>query len=279
MSTKPRTYVAIILDKSGSMAGTKTQTIKGFNELVQQLKEDSKNQEIFCSLVTFNGDVFEHLWNVSADELVEASPESYVPNGSTAMRDAIGYTIQKLIDTTEYGNENNSYLVYAFSDGETNADKHFSGTALKETIEGCQATKKWTFSYMGCSDSYLKEISRQTGVPIANMAAWRNDTSEGAGRAFENLRGRQRKYFAARAMGSKSCSNYASDEDSIVANFSETVLDVAPISADYLCMETGANVNLDELAAKMPKYVNQEEVAWAGDKMFANSRKVEWKKG
>ena len=56
----PKTHVAIVLDKSGSMGDTKDATISGYNEHVQQLKKNAQDgQEILVSLVTFNGEVFE----------------------------------------------------------------------------------------------------------------------------------------------------------------------------------------------------------------------------
>jgi uncharacterized protein with von Willebrand factor type A (vWA) domain len=38
-TARPKTRMAIILDRSGSMAGTKKQAIDGLNEQIQQAKE------------------------------------------------------------------------------------------------------------------------------------------------------------------------------------------------------------------------------------------------
>ena len=101
MKNKTITHVAILLDKSGSMAKTKEQAIVGFNEQIQQIKENAKDQDIRTYLITFNASVFEHVWGEPAEKLTEASAEDYIPSGGTAMRDAIGYTLQKLLDTTD----------------------------------------------------------------------------------------------------------------------------------------------------------------------------------
>lgn len=279
--TKPRTYVAIILDKSGSMAATKASAISGFNEQVQQLKEDSKTQEIFCSLVTFNGEVFEHLWNVSAAELSEANVDDFVTTGSTAMLDAVGYTVQKLLNTTEHEDPNTAYLVITISDGDTNMDKQYNYEAIKELTEGCQNTKKWTFSYVGCTKEYLEKLSKRTGTPVANMAAWNNRTDGATELGFKNMRKRQKKYFAERMDGQMAASGYASSNLSFAADFTKEIEDIAPapvlVNVDSIQKVEGENL-LRDVLKRQPKYENQQYPNWNGGQLLANSMKVKWQK-
>lgn len=271
---KPRTYVAIILDKSGSMATTKAAAISGFNEVVQQLKEDAKEQEIFCSLVTFNGEVFEHLWNVPADQLQEAAPDDFKPLGSTAMRDAIGYTVQKLLDTTDHEDPNTAYLVKVITDGQTNTDKHYSPEAWRELTQGCEATMKWTFTYMGCTKEYLNEIARATGTSAGNMGMWSNSTRGATARGFENLKCRQKKFFAERLAGQTQSANYASDGLNM-ADYTEAAVEAAPapVLAD---MNAAVKLDVEALRSKMPKYVAQASPSYHGGSLFANTVQVQW---
>jgi uncharacterized protein YegL len=276
---KERTYVAIVLDKSGSMAATKKQTISGFNEQIQQMKQNAKDQEIFCSLVTFDGEVYEHLWNVNAKDLSEASDADYKPSGSTAMRDAMGYTIQKLLNTTEHESEDNSYLVIVISDGDTNQDRHYNAPSLKEMVEACRGTGRWTFTYMGCTEAYVQKIARETAIPMSNVAAWSNADSASASAGMSNQRKRAAKYFAARAGGQKACANYMSDELGKVADFTtdQEVTD-APLVAEAVA--TGPT-DWSNLLSKLPKYENVRldgHVATAGDGMFSNRVGVQWER-
>jgi len=271
---KPKTYVAIILDKSGSMAATKAGAISGFNEQVQQLKEDSKTQEIYCSLVTFNGEVFEHLWNVPAEKLSEANVEEFQPLGNTAMRDAVGYTVQKLLTTTDHEDPNTAYLIVTISDGQTNQDRHYSWDALKELTQGCEATKKWTFTYMGCSKEYMEQLSHNVGTSAANMASWSNKTSADTGKGFSNMRSRQAKYFVERAMGQTAAANYASDSLS-VADFTEDVVEAAPAPV-LVDVADLPKVDFASVLSRQPRYENQASPAWNGGPLFANSTKVAW---
>jgi uncharacterized protein YegL len=238
-----KTHVAIVLDRSGSMAATKDKTIIGYNEQVQQLKMNAKEQDILVSLVTFNGDVVEHLWNVPADQLQEASSEDYTPEGATAMRDAVGYTVKKLLDTTNPNEDNVAYLVIIISDGETNKDIHYSVASLKEMIESCQKTGKWTFTYMGCSENYLKEVSHQTGVPLSNMAVWSNSTGDQALKAMKMSTARSAGYFACRSQGMTSVNNYMNDEVGAVADFTKDNPDSIVANSVDNYMNTNDNPN------------------------------------
>lgn len=211
---KPKTYVSIILDRSGSMSYTKKQAVSAFNEQVQQMKENSKDQDIFCSLVTFNGDVFEHLWCEPADKLCESTDENYNPSGSTSLRDAIGYTVKKLTETVT-PDENTAFLAIIISDGEENSSKYYNNSALKEMIKSCQDTGKWTFTYLGCSEECVKKVAKETSIPITNMAVWNNAAPELASKGLGHMNKRVKGYYSARVGGQNCVKNLCSDDGSI----------------------------------------------------------------
>ena len=76
MKNKTITHVAILLDKSGSMGNPEVYgdvqransirdaAIVGFNEQIQEIQENAKSQDIRTYLVTFNSEVFEHVWGI-----------------------------------------------------------------------------------------------------------------------------------------------------------------------------------------------------------------------
>lgn len=217
---KQKTHVAIILDRSGSMWGTKAATVQGYNEQVQQIKEDDQdeNHDIFVSLVTFNGFVTEHLWNVPANQLEEAAEEDFIPKGSTAMRDAMGHTIQKLLDTTDSDDPNTAYLVCVISDGHENASKHFNVEALRELTESVQSSNRWTINYMGCDESYLRKVAQETAVPVANCGVWKNDNNRNTDFAFADYKGKLGSYLKCRGSGMTASANFHSEESGLVDN-------------------------------------------------------------
>lgn len=181
---KPITYTVLILDQSGSMRDRRQYAVQMYNEQVQQAKLNSKDNDIRMCLLTFNGDVFEHLWDVPATDLQESTDADYECGGSTALNDAIGYAIEKLLATTDSNKEDTTYLVQIITDGEENASSHFKRemvlkngimqyeNPLKALIERVQETKRWTFAFMGCSQNYLEQLSKETAIPTSNMAAY-----------------------------------------------------------------------------------------------------------
>ena len=165
---KPLTRIAIVLDKSGSMGndhGNPTrvaETVEGYNKQIREIVSNAQSQDIKVSLFTFNQTVYEHIIDADAKELTEASVESYQPNGWTAWYDGLGYSIDKLKDLGKNDPEC-SYLVITISDGQENHSTHYNSNTLRQKIDECKATGKWIFSFMGCSDSDIKEFRETTG--------------------------------------------------------------------------------------------------------------------
>ena len=228
---KQKTYVVLVLDQSGSMASIRKQAVDGYNEQIQQMKLNSKDQDIFCSLVTFNGDIYEHQWLESADKLNEASEADYPTNGSTAFRDAIGYTINRLQESTDPSEENIGYLIVVISDGEENASKHISPSALRESIQSCQKTGKWTFSYMGCNKAYVEQVSRETSIPVSNMAVWDTKNVVKAAKGLHMNAAKVGGYYKARAGGQSATNKLYSDVEYCMADFTGDDADLNAIKS------------------------------------------------
>ena len=146
---------------------------------------------ILTSLITFNGNVFEHFLNESSDSLEESTIESYIPHGSTALFDAIGYTILKL-EQSESDDET-SFLIMVITDGEENASTHFTAASLKEKLETLKADKRWTITVMGCDKNYLDKLGDELNIPKGNMATFDKSNLKGG-----NVRNKaMSKYFTA----------------------------------------------------------------------------------
>jgi hypothetical protein len=238
--SKPKTHVAIVLDRSSSMFDQRKAAVEGYNEHIQQLKIDSKDQDITCSLVTFNGNVIEHLWKVPAAELEEATVESYAPNGSTAFFDAIGYTIDKFMAEDD-GDEDTAYLMIAISDGEENASSHYKSPypddrkIIREIFEGAQSTKRWTFNFLLCSEDDVRRVSAATGVDASNMAIWSNQDNQNTKRAMDANRMKLHQYTQSRKMGQKFQSfGFHSEGIGSAACYDDSKVDTSQIDSDIM---------------------------------------------
>src|SRR5687768_6242931 len=102
-----KTIYHLIVDRSGSMINCVENTITGFNEQIthiRRLEEQYPEQEFTIGLTLFNDHVKHlHLQSspVSAPFLTN---ETYQPDGSTSLLDAIGVTSQLLKATQNESN-------------------------------------------------------------------------------------------------------------------------------------------------------------------------------
>ena len=260
--SKPITHTVIILDQSGSMSGMRKAAVANYNEQVQQAKLNAVDQEIYCSLLTFNRNVFEHLWNVPADKLVESTDEDYTCMGDTALYDAVGFAIDKLLGSTDKDNKNVSYLIQVVTDGCENASSHVNKDSLRNRITACQATGRWTFTFMGCSTDYLKKLSEETAVPVANMAAWAPQNADNGLRLCSANAG---EFYRSRAAGQSATQQY-----SWLNEATGGALVDAPIgAADY------AGTTTADLATAGVLSVNAAQPT-ATANCFANHQPVDW---
>ena len=94
------TELVFILDRSGSMGGLESDTIGGFNSMI----EKQKNIEGECYVSTI---LFDHVTEVLHDrvrlsEIGKMTDKEYTVRGSTALIDAMGQTIRHIAKIHKY---------------------------------------------------------------------------------------------------------------------------------------------------------------------------------
>ena len=153
---KQKTYYHIILDQSGSMQDCIQSTISGFNEQLQvimSLQERFPEQEIRVGLTRFNHEVMPSYFGLRPEQSRELNRNTYRPDGSTALYDAIGMTTREL--NKSIGDELAAGLatvvVVIITDGYENASRYFNLAQIQSTIKELETTAKWTFSYLGAT--------------------------------------------------------------------------------------------------------------------------------
>ena len=167
-----KTDITIILDRSGSMESVKSDTIGGFNSfLADQQKEDSPAT---LSLVQFDHEyetVYENLNIKDVQKLTEAT---FQPRGRTALRDAIGRTInsvgQRLSDTLEIDRPDN-VLIVILTDGFENASREFNVQQIGEMVQHQQDVYNWQFLFIGANQDAI--LSAQAmNIPQTNAMSY-----------------------------------------------------------------------------------------------------------
>jgi hypothetical protein len=163
---KQRMLVNIILDKSGSMYSAAKDTIGGFNQYINKLKEE-KDVDYSVSLTMFDT-VFDIKYvNKPINDVPLLDATTYVPNGNTALLDAVGKTVQEIPDE----DSNLKILVVIMTDGEENSSREFTWDTIQKLIKEKDVKDNWTFIYLGAmADAWDK--GGQFGFSASNVARY-----------------------------------------------------------------------------------------------------------
>lgn len=163
--------IAFILDRSGSMGFLRDSAIEGFNTFVREqaaLPGEADLQLVVFSDFATPGPV-EPVANVQP-----LNPLKYIPEGSTALYDAIGSTIdatgQELANTPEEARP--SKVIFAIlTDGHENASNQYDKARVAEMIEHQQTVYGWEFVFLGANMDAQKEAVA-LNIPMSNSATF-----------------------------------------------------------------------------------------------------------
>lgn len=155
------TELVFILDRSGSMAGLESDTIGGFNAMLNK----QKNLTGECRITTV---LFDNRYELLHDriDIGAVSPmtqKEYQAGGSTALLDAIGRTISKLVSVQrstaeEYQAENVMFVI--ITDGEENASREYSARKVRDMIEYEREKYGWEFVFLGANIDAVETAGR-----------------------------------------------------------------------------------------------------------------------
>jgi Mg-chelatase subunit ChlD len=186
-------YNLIILDESGSMCSIKKQAIDGFNETVQTIKAATKKhagQQHLVSLVTFNGAGIKTVYDkMDAGRVDELNDRLYDPDCDTPLYDAMGKSLTELKKSV---NAEDNVLITIITDGEENASREYTQSAIKALVEELKA-KGWVFTYIGANQD-VKKVSAT--IAITNVMSFQA-TEAGTSVMFSKERSSRERYYDA----------------------------------------------------------------------------------
>lgn len=144
------TYIAFILDRSGSMQSMAEEAIGGFNGfLSDQQKEEG---EARLSLILFDHEYTPLVENTPIQAVQPLDADTYQPRGTTALLDAMGRTIDDLGKQLAQMPEDErpgTVIVVTLTDGMENASQDYSYEKLGEMIQHQKKAYHWDFLFLG----------------------------------------------------------------------------------------------------------------------------------
>lgn len=152
-----RTELVFILDKSGSMSGLEQDTIGGFNSMLAKQQAEAGG----CRLTTV---LFDHDYVLLHDRLgletvSKLTAQDYQVGGMTALLDAIGQTIQRLVTTqkqTIKTERASKVLFVIMTDGAENSSREYTLAKVKSLINEQKELHGWEFIFLGANIDAVK---------------------------------------------------------------------------------------------------------------------------
>ena len=158
------TELVFILDRRGSMSGLESDTIGGFNAMIEkQKKQDGK---CYVSTVLFDN-VSEVLHDrVTLTDIKPMTDREYTVRGCTALIDAIGGAIHHIGNVHKYARPEDvpEHTIFVITtDGMENASHKYSSDKVKKMIERQKEQYGWEFLFIGANIDAV-ETAAQYGI-------------------------------------------------------------------------------------------------------------------
>ncbi len=158
------TELVFILDRSGSMSGLESDTIGGFNAMIE--KQRKIDGECYVSTVLFDN-VSEVLHDrVKLSDIKPMTEDEYTVRGCTALIDAIGGAIHHIGNIHKYARKEDvpQHTMFVITtDGMENASHRYSSEQVKKMIERQKAKYGWEFLFIGANIDAV-ETARRYGI-------------------------------------------------------------------------------------------------------------------
>tara|TARA_B110000091_G_scaffold144902_1_gene154661 strand:- start:120 stop:713 length:594 start_codon:yes stop_codon:yes gene_type:complete len=155
---KTHTDITVILDCSGSMDLIKSSTIEGFNTFLRAHQAEGTNVRI--TLVKFNHEYTLAFEEKKIKKKYFLNEANFVPNGTTALLDAIGSTIKSVDARIEKHAVKPGVIIAIITDGHENSSRFYTQNDIKKTIKKRSDKNNWNFMYLGANQDAIFEGNR-----------------------------------------------------------------------------------------------------------------------
>lgn len=178
---KDITEIVFILDRSGSMYELTKDTVDGFNSFID--KQQREVGDAFLTTILFDNE-YEILHDRVDIKKVSKLTDEYYARGTTALLDAIGFTIvnmKKRLSSLKKSHKPN-VLFFITTDGYENASKEYTVEMIKEMIAE-QSKKGWNFIFLGANMDAVS-VSNTYGI---QMSATYSSSSLGTRSVYDTI--------------------------------------------------------------------------------------------
>lgn len=158
------TEVVFVVDMSGSMGPYTSDTIGGYNKLIEDQKKGEG--EAVVTTVFFNTGYSLIHDRANIKTVNPITEKEYRPNGCTAMLDAVGKTIDdigKKLDSLAEDDKPSSVIFTIITDGLENASSDYSWKQVQNMIKEQREKYNWIFTFIGANIDVM-DVSSNLGI-------------------------------------------------------------------------------------------------------------------
>ena len=167
--------MVFILDRSGSMGGLESDTVGGFNAMIE--KQKKAEGEAYVSTVLFNTHSKVLHDRVDVQQIRPMTQDDYCVGGCTALLDAVGDAIHHIGNVHKYARPEDVPEKTVFvitTDGMENASHRYTYDKVRRMIEKEKEKYGWEFIFLGANIDALQEAAR-FGISADRAANYRCD--------------------------------------------------------------------------------------------------------
>jgi Mg-chelatase subunit ChlD len=195
------THVALLLDRSGSMAPLVADVIGGVNQLLTEQR--AQGNDVRVSIVQFDSNDPQEVkvWGAPIAEVSNLTTADFQPRGGTPLLDATGLLIGRVkVDAqarVTAGLAEEDIVFVTVTDGEENQSREFTLAQVKALVEA-QTAAGWTFVFLSAGLNAYADAAAM-GFDASNSQAWdrRGDNTrmafDSVSKGMTNMREKKRK--------------------------------------------------------------------------------------
>ncbi len=185
MKTNNITELVFILDRSGSMAGLESDTIGGFNAMLE--KQKKQDGTCWVSTVLFSNSSTVLHDRIPLEKVPAMTDRDYTVGGCTALLDAIGGAIRHISNIHKYARSEDVPQQTVFvitTDGLENASRRYGADEVRKMIAEKQALG-WEFLFLAANIDAV-QTAKHFGISADRAVNYHADTV-GTRAVYENL--------------------------------------------------------------------------------------------
>lgn len=184
MTNNDLTLLGVLVDHSLSMTVSQAAMQRGLNSFITEQAGVPGQCEI--TLAEFDHE-YRLVWPVQ--DIKKAGRYELVPRGNTALLDAMGRFITDI--GTDLRNRHESLrpdkvIILVVTDGEENASRTWTRTAVKQLVENQQGQWKWEFIFLGANMDAIAE-GGSVGFLAANSMTFNQTSSAAIGNTYDSI--------------------------------------------------------------------------------------------